>query len=59
MTGARPIAEGSVIVPSLRGSLRKLRVSSENVIRSSSLTAPVRVPLRAGLRWIRQRKRKG
>jgi CelD/BcsL family acetyltransferase involved in cellulose biosynthesis len=59
MTGARPLAEGSVIVPSLRGSLRKLRVHSKNVIRSSSLAAPVRAPLRAGLRWIRQRKRKG
>lgn len=57
MTGARPIAEGSVLVPSLRASLRKVRVSSENLMRHSPLAAPLRAPLKAGLRWVRGRKR--
>ena len=57
MTTALPLGEGRVIVPSLRGELLRLRKSAEAFIRDSRAGAPIRVPLRAGLWFVRKLRR--
>jgi CelD/BcsL family acetyltransferase involved in cellulose biosynthesis len=57
MSSALPLSEGSVIVPSLQGSLLKIRRGTDAFIRDSEAGAPIRASLRAGRDLVRMLRR--
>jgi len=57
-TGAIPLAEGAVEVPSIAATLRRSRIRSEEWLRRSPALAPLREGVRA-LRRLRRRLRGG
>lgn len=58
-TGSIPLAEGSVMLPSLATSIRKARTASDAFLRHSPLALPVRAPVKAAKKLKRRLTKSG